>query len=111
MLMKRSLGHPARWLDVAAAVAVAEDDWFVRVEWRSEVVLRVDLEPHMLLWCYVTPSIWSPHGGKEPIVRQDKFALGRENPLSDRMYVLLWACMSTVSIVWPIGRIGKGPTQ
>jgi len=109
--MEASLGHPARWLDVAVAVARAEDDWFVRVDWRSEVVLVEKQQPRMLLWCYVYPSVWSPHGGKDPIVRNTTFTLGGSRPVSNEMYRLLWSCMQTVELVWPIGRPNSGPTQ
>jgi len=109
--MDASLGHPARWLDVAAAVTEAEDDHLVRVSWRVEVMLVAGDEPQLQLWCTVAPSVWSPHGGKEPIVRQRSFTIGRERPISAEMYRLLWSCMQTVPIIWPIGRVKKGASQ
>ena len=109
--MDRSLGHPARWLDVAAAVVECEEEWWVRVRWEVEVVLVLGEEPKLLLWCTVSPSVWSPHGGKDPIVRHRTFGLGRDRPVSESMYALLWAVMQTVYLVWPIREPRKGPAQ
>jgi len=108
--MDASLGHPARWLDVAMAVAEAEELWFVRVSWKVEVLLVQGDEPQLQLWCEVVPSVWSPHGGKDAVVRQRSFTIGRERPISAEMYKLLWSCIQTVGIIWPIGAAKKGAT-
>lgn len=108
--MQVTLGHPARWLDVAAAVAECENEWFVRISWKVEVLLIDKDDIHLALWCEVTPSVFSPHGGKEPIVRQREFPVGRDRPMSNEMYRLLWSCMQTVPIIWPLGGRKKGAT-
>lgn len=107
MILDRVLGHPARWSDLAFAVSKLEDELMVHVVWRLEVVLVVGDEPKQLISVEVVPSIFSPHGGKDPICKTRYWRCGPNKPVTEGMYAVLWEAANTAALVWPLGKVNK----
>lgn len=106
-ILDRSVGHPANWVNVAAAVEMMSEHHFIDTEVRLYFTLEIGRKPYVQIVVESTPSVFNPHRGKKPVMKHRVWELSGARPLSEGIYGLLWEVDSTVGICWPIGRVSE----
>lgn len=99
--MNRTLGHPARWLDLAFAVESVENQFNCSVE----LALHTKVETGKNTG--VTATVVLKRRGPE-VTNRAKYIerhtfrwLSSGYSFTEQMYVTLWECFVTAEIVWP----------
>jgi hypothetical protein len=99
--MNRTLGHPARWLDLAFAVESVEN----RFNCSVELALYTKVETGKNIGVTATVTLRSralePSHRAKRIERHTFRWLGSGYSFTEQMYVTLWECYVTAEIVWP----------
>ena len=106
-ILDRSLGHPANWINVASAVEQMTEWYLISIETRLYFTVEVGKKPYVHIAIEATPSMYSPHHNKKPVLKHRVWELSGARPLSEGIYGLLWEVDSTVGIIWPLGRVGE----
>lgn len=103
-ILDRSLGHPARWTDVAVAQDNVADRWLVNVSWSVTLELVDGKGVCVGVICTIVPSVFSPHSGKMPVQKVRQGYVSSAMPFTEIMYSALWEAEQVVGIIWPVGQ-------
>lgn len=99
--MNRTLGHPARWLDLAFAVESVEN----RFNCSVELGLYTKVETGRNVGVTATVTLRRRGAAAEmrakTIERHTFRWLSSGYSFTEQLYVTLWECFVTAEIVWP----------
>lgn len=98
--MNLSLGHPARWLDVAAAKDELESRYECLVSWELYITWDVGLEPMVHADCVVVPSVAGVNRKRDVLKRSRKRRVGKGFSVTELLYTALWECSCSVELLW-----------
>lgn len=108
--MNLFLGHPPRWLDVAAAVVEMESKYECVVTWEINTIWDVN-EPVIVLGeCRMVFLLAGRFARRNPIMRHGRAKIEKGFNICTLLYKLLWECACTGAVVLPLSEGGKeGP--